>query len=325
MEQKPFEATPSRVERARREGDVARSVELCGIAAFAGALVTLAAIVPALSAALEAALKSALSGNVAPVLAEIAMLCALPMLAAAACGCACAFLQTGGLHAVPITIKFERLSPAQNVRRMASRETVVTAVRATAAFACTAGVAVLSARAAFAVAARGSRIAEEAAAGWSAALHAAEAACAIAAFFGIADYAIAHGRWRARLRMSYEEFKRDRKDHDGDPAARGRRQALHRRFARESISKVKQATFVIVNPTHIAVALQYNPPKVAVPRVLLCAADETALRVRKLAARYAVPVIENVQLARTLFALVRPGDVIPYETYLAVAEIVAAL
>jgi flagellar biosynthetic protein FlhB len=81
----------------------------------------------------------------------------------------------------------------------------------------------------------------------------------------------------------------------------------------------------VTNPTHIAVALEYRPPDVPVPRVLVRAADDAAARVRELAASYRVPLVEDVPLARLLYAHAGPGDFIPRETYIAVAEIVAAL
>ncbi|HEY2555169.1 MAG TPA: EscU/YscU/HrcU family type III secretion system export apparatus switch protein, partial [Candidatus Cybelea sp.] len=78
-------------------------------------------------------------------------------------------------------------------------------------------------------------------------------------------------------------------------------------------------------PTHVAVALAYAPPLVAVPRVLVRAIDDLALQVRALAARHRIPVVENPLLARALYRDVRSGEPIPHEHYLAVAEVVIAL
>jgi type III secretion protein U len=164
-----------------------------------------------------------------------------------------------------------------------------------------------------------------ASAAWSGALRTAAVACAAGGVFAIADYGVQLTRWRKRLRMSSEELKRDQKENDGDPQARGRRRALHRQIARGSLRRVKDAAFIVTNPTHIAIALEYRPPDVPVPRVLVRAADEAAARVRELAAEHGIPAIENVPLARRLYAGSQPGDFIPQETYIAVAAIVAAL
>ena len=125
--------------------------------------------------------------------------------------------------------------------------------------------------------------------------------------------------------MSHDELKRELKEQDGDPLARGRRRSLHRRIARTSIARIKDAAFIVTNPTHIAIALEYRPPDIAVPRVLVRSADEAAMRVREIAHLHDIPTIENVPLARSLYAKTRPGDYIPQETYVAVAEIVAQL
>jgi flagellar biosynthesis protein FlhB len=82
---------------------------------------------------------------------------------------------------------------------------------------------------------------------------------------------------------------------------------------------------VVANPTHVAIALDYRPPDVPVPRVLVRAADAAAAHIRELAARHGIPVVENVALARALYRDARAGDVIPHAHYVAVAEVVAAL
>ncbi|HYL26367.1 MAG TPA: EscU/YscU/HrcU family type III secretion system export apparatus switch protein, partial [Candidatus Nitrosotalea sp.] len=87
----------------------------------------------------------------------------------------------------------------------------------------------------------------------------------------------------------------------------------------------KDAAFVIVNPSHIAVGLEYAPPRVAVPRVLVRAADEAAMRVRAIAASRRIPLVENALLARALYRDCRTGEAIPQRHYVAVAEVVAAL
>jgi len=120
-------------------------------------------------------------------------------------------------------------------------------------------------------------------------------------------------------------MKREAKESDGDPLARSRRRSLHRQLSRGAMHRVKEAAFVVTNPTHIAVALAYHPPEVPVPRVLVRAADDAAARVREIAREYGVPLVENVALARALYAAARPGDFIAQEHYIAVAEIVAAL
>lgn len=325
-EEKPFEATHARMERAKREGDVARSQELSAVFAFAAGLIGVCAVVAPIAQCARAALAAAAGGSTTLAqLADVFVLMLVPAGAAACSAAACAALQSGGLRFVAISFKPNRLSPPENLKRMFSREAAVTAARATVAFAFAAAAIVPLFAAVFSRALHASGPAALALTAWSGALRAAVAACAAAAVFAGADYGMQLARWRKRLRMSFEELKREQKEQDGDPLARSRRRALHRQLSRASLRRVKAAAFVVTNPTHLAIALEYRPPAVPVPKVLLRAADLAAARVRETAAEHGVPLIENVTLARFLYANVREGEFIPQESYVAVAEIVAAL
>ncbi len=249
----------------------------------------------------------------------------LPVFAGAAAAIAAGVYQSGGLRLISPAIKFERLSPAENMKRMFSRESLITAARATVGCACAGAALVPAFTAVYAAALHSADLRAIAAAAWNGALHAAGTCCVVGAVFAAADYGVQLVRWRKRLRMSFEELKRDRKEHDGDPLARSRRRILHGRIARGSLRKVKDAAFVLTNPTHIAIALEYRPPAVPVPRVLVRAADAAAARVRELADVYGIPVVEHIPLARALYAGAQPGDCIPQDTYLAVAHVVTAL
>ena len=325
-EEKQFDATPSRLEKARREGDVARSAELASVAAFAAGLTAACAVCAPLGAAANRMLRAAVRGERD---AEALVLSLTLMLVPAACAALAAFAanvaQSGGLHFVAPSVKIERLNPGENLKRMISRETAVTVVRSTVAFLCAGAVIVPAFVAICSQALHANGIRGLAWAAWAGAIRAAGAACATGAAFAAVDYGLQVTRRRKRLRMSHDEVRRDRKENDGDPLARSRRRSLHRRISRESVRRVRDAAFVVTTPTHLAVALEYRPPEVPVPRVLVSAAGEAASRVREAAALYGVPVIENVPLARALHAAVRPGEFIPQQTYLAVAEIVAAL
>ncbi len=325
-QEKQFEPTQSRIDRAKRDGDFARSQELANVACFAAAAMALGAVVPPMGAAARAALIAGASGRIdASHAASVAWLMLVPALAGACGALTAGVLQSGGLRFCAVGIKLERLSAVENAKRMFSRESLVTAARASIAFACC-GAAILPAIAAvYAAALHSADVRAVAAASWSGALHAAAVACAIGAVFAGADYGLQLVRWRTRLRMSFEDLKRDRKEQDGDPLARSRRRALHTQLSRGTLRRVKDAAFIITNPTHIAIALEYRPPDVPVPRVLVRAAEEAAARVREIAAEYRIPVVENVALARALYAGSKAGEFIAQETYVAVAQVVAAL
>ncbi len=326
MSEKRFDATPSRLARAKREGDLAISAELSSVAGFAAGLMAVAGVVAPLSASVRNLLEAA-AGNRSTVqpFFEACTWMLLPALAAALSSAACSVAQSGGIHIVAVALSMRRLSPNENLKRMFSREAVVTAVRATLAFACAACAIVPSAAAIYAGTLHASAVSGIAQAAWGGVLRAGAVACAVGGIFAGIDYALQVARRRKRLRMSFEDLKRDHKEHEGDPLARGRRRALHRAIARSSVQRVKEAAFVVTNPTHLAIALEYAPPQVPVPRVLVRAADEVAAAVRDAAREHGVPLIENVSLARELYAKTKAGEFIPQETYVAVAEIVGAL
>ncbi|MBC5802422.1 MAG: EscU/YscU/HrcU family type III secretion system export apparatus switch protein [Candidatus Eremiobacteraeota bacterium] len=125
--------------------------------------------------------------------------------------------------------------------------------------------------------------------------------------------------------MSFEELRRDHKASEGDPLLRGRRRQQHRALIRGSVTRVRDAAFVVSNPTHVAIALEYAPPAVAVPRVLVRAVDDGAREVKRLAREFGVPIVENVALARALLATTDVGEFIPPDAYGAIAAIVAVL
>ena len=172
---------------------------------------------------------------------------------------------------------------------------------------------------------RAASLSEVAAGAWNATEEVAVAAVSVGLLFSVAEYAAARRVWLRKLRMSFEERKREVKEEEGDAILRGRRRAMHRALLRSGLHRIKDAAFVVTNPWHVAVALEYRPPEVCVPRVLVRALDELALQVNRVARRHRIPVVENVALARALYRDGRTGEPIPHVHYVAVAEIVAAL
>lgn len=141
---------------------------------------------------------------------------------------------------------------------------------------------------------------------------------------GGADYFWQRFQLAKSLRMSKDEVKREAKEEQGDPIIRSAR----RRFAREvafgqMLKDVKKASVVITNPTHIAVAIQYDDEEAPVPVVIAMGQDKLAQRIKEIAKEAGVPMVENVPVARALHKSAKVGSVIPIELYMAVAEILA--
>lgn len=137
------------------------------------------------------------------------------------------------------------------------------------------------------------------------------------------DYAFARAQWMKRLMMTREEVKRELKDTDGDPQIKGRRRRERETRARRRMMKaVKEASVLIMNPTHYAVALKYESGKTAAPLCVAKGLDDIALRLRAAAEEARVPVVENPPLARALYAAVEIDAEIPAEHYEAVAKVI---
>ncbi len=249
----------------------------------------------------------------------------MPAVAAACAATGVALAQGGGLHVTGVHADLKRVNPVAGLKRMLGGEAMVGIVRAALAFA-TALLAMLPLGADVVGAGTAVRAPAGAAAlVGSAALRACCAALAVGLVFAVADYALARRRWLRSLKMSFDELKRDAKENDGDPQVRGRRKSAYRAVVRGAIGRTRDASFVVVNPAHVAVAIRYAPPAVAVPEILVRALDEAALRVKALAREHGIPVVEDVALARLLFAHGESGRAIPPEAYVAVAQIIAAL
>lgn len=128
--------------------------------------------------------------------------------------------------------------------------------------------------------------------------------------------------FRKRLMMSRQDLKDEMKDSEGDPTVKARRRGIQmERAKRRMMGMVPKADVVVVNPTHYAVALQYDGAMMAAPRVVAKGVDNVAARIRELAQKSDVPIVENPPLARALYLVDLDAEV-PVEHYKAVAEII---
>jgi flagellar biosynthetic protein FlhB len=126
-----------------------------------------------------------------------------------------------------------------------------------------------------------------------------------------------------KLMMSRQELKDEHKQQEGDPQVKGRQRARAREMARRGLMKqLKRSDVVVANPTHVSVALRYRAEEGA-PVVTVKALDDMALHMREVAKELGIPIVENVPLARTLYARVKAGRTIPVDLYRAVAEVLA--
>ena len=251
-----------------------------------------------------------------------------PIVLAAALGAAAAGLvQTqGAISASRLAVRFDRLDPVEGVKNLFRSERLFAVLRAlvlallvalfswsvfrghAADFAASVG----NERAVVPVVlALGRKLA------WTAAL----AALAL----GALDVALTLRAWRERHKMSKDEVRREHREAEGDPQVKAQRRRAHQEALTGSmLNAVKDATVVIVNPTHLANALRYREDEDEAPRVVAQGKGELARRIVEAARAYGVPCVVDVPVARALSEL-ETGDEIPEVLYEAVAEILREL
>ena len=331
----PTEApTPRRLAEARRRGEVAVSRELTGAAGLAAGALALAAGGAGLVGRLAGLVRQGLVGALdpgrppAPALVDaawaVARHAALPLLAAAAAGAATGLAQTGGLFApAGAAPRAERLDLARGLAGLASRERLVAAGLGLAK----AGL-VLAAAVAWARGAAPDLAALPGALAPGLALQALLGPLALRLLlvllaFGGADLLLVRWRHRRRLRMTREEVRREQREDEGDPRHREARRRRHRALL--EAGPVARATCLVVNPTHVAVALRHHRGGDEAPRVVAKGSGAAARRLRSEARRAGVPVVRDVALARALHRLAEVGEEIPEPLYEAAAALLAHL
>jgi len=146
---------------------------------------------------------------------------------------------------------------------------------------------------------------------------------AVMTVIAIGDFMFQRFQFMKQQRMSKQEIKDEYKQLEGDPAVKGKlRQIRLERSRQRMMAAVPDATVVITNPTHFAVALKYEHERMDAPVVVAKGVDAVALRIREVANENEVPIIENPPLARALYASVEIDEAIPPEHYKAVAEVI---
>lgn len=333
--------TSFRLDRARREGTVARGMDLgflavlvgvTGLAWFAGArLIQASMAASATGLAATSASIAGLPGVVVLIgqMMEPVISVLLPMMAGLfAVVAAVEFLQTGPVFSTKaLRFDFSRLNPATGLKRLFSVRMLIETAKGVlklALYSAVAGLVIFEALKQAATLTDAGRLGAVMGVmllklfAWAA---------GAAAVIAILDQLTARREFLKKMRMSRREVKREHRDREGDSRLKQRRKELHGQFAKtsQSLRGIRGADLVIVNPVHFAVALRYQPEVMDAPLVVSRGSHAVALRLRRLAFAYGVPVIVDPPLARKLFqgsALHRP---IPDTLFRPVADIYLGL
>ena len=141
---------------------------------------------------------------------------------------------------------------------------------------------------------------------------------------GFADWRYQAYNQEKQMRMSIQDIKDEQKSTEGDQQTKGKSRQLGRAMIqKQQISEVPTADVVVINPTHYSVAIRYDPDIAPAPHVVAKGVDHFALKIREIAKEHDIQLVENVPLARTLYSQVDVNDMVPPDLYLAVAEVLA--
>lgn len=339
-QEKTEEATPRRRQDAHDEGNVPRSAELTTAVLLLGTALVLNVAGVSLAESMVGVFGSGLAhvgtvavdaGSSVALLRELGMR-ALPALAwflLAMTGLAfsiSAVQARGVLSLKPLGPNWDRLNPAKNAKRMFGPQTAMELLKSLAKLAIVGSVVYTSLRSALPEIVA---LAQESPfALLNVTRHYALRLLTMAGLsylaLAVVDYAYQIWQHEQGMKMSREDIKQELRSSEGDPQLKQRVRAIARsRMRRQMMKDVPRADVVIANPTHIAIALLYDPDNFPAPVVLAMGERKVAERIKAIAFESGVPVIENKPLARALLATARVGTMIPAELYLAVAEILA--
>ncbi len=336
---KTEKATPKRREKARSQGQVARSRELPSVLAMAGVLAALWLMsygaITRWTSFYRNTLDIAATGQIeanGPLLfwSTLEVLrWIVPVLSCAALLSVAAGYAQGGISIAPeaMQLKFERFNPASKLGQIFSPVGLSNMLKSLLPFAAIAWVG-------------GSSVREH----WPLLVHASyfnlrtmaamigdmvfgvtwKAGAILLAWSGV-DYLLTWQKMEGDLKMSREEIKEEYKQSDGNPVIKQRIRRLQRKMRRkQSLAAAKTATVVVTNPTHYAVALRYTPD-MAAPLVVAKGQNLLAQEIKALAMDSGIMLMENKPLAQALYKSVEVGEAIPSKLYHAVAELLVVV
>ncbi len=337
---KHLPASQRKIEKAREDGQVARSRDLGHFAAVAGGGALLVVLAPALTSWLRELVTRGLTFNnqslagTAPMVEHLGeatlrmMALVLPLGLSLAAAALLAGVLAGGWNWTlkPIAPKFDKFNPLTGLGRVFSKQQLGETLKACAL------ALVLGTTGALWLRSHATEFAQTLALPLPAAisqsattLQAGLLLLVIAlAAFALIDVPLQRKRLLDRLKMSHQEMKEEWKQLEGNMEVKNKMRAKMREMAnRRMLAAVPKADIVVMNPTHYAVALKYDDKSMAAPRVVAKGADLLALKIRDIAKESKVPVLQAPPLARALYAHAEIDREVPQALFAAVAQVLA--
>ena len=331
--------TPRKIREARRRGEVMRARDLGAAASWFATCAGLGVVLPLVLPDLRALAVASLRAGAAPGMVDVPSWAAagldvclrilvVPLAASWVVVLGSGLLVAGpGLRWRAMAPRLDRFDPVRGLQRLVSTDRWFETGRDLVKLAIMIGAGAILVRSAIAP---GLAVVGSGTDGAGVVLHrtlreGAWGVAVCAAAFALVDVAWGRWTWLRKLKMSPREVKQEVRESEGDPALKGRRRRLHREMSEHRMMEsVRTATVVVVNPTHVAVALEWDEERMDAPTVVATGREALARRIIREARRAGVPVVRDVALARTLAGL-DPGEVIPEDLYEPVAAIVRVL
>ena len=334
------EATPRKRDEAKEEGRIPRSQELTTAVLLLDAAGIMKGIGPMLAEGVASAATHGMMMATSATLDEegavafvrnlgwkLLAACAAFLLATSGAALGISAIQARGVLTMkPLEPKWERLNPMENAKNLIGMKSVMELLKSLFKLFVIGLMVSFALRNAWgdsmALAQQSPRQLVEVLHGYSVRLLMTVGAAYLV--LALADYLYQLWEHEKGLRMSKQEIKQEHRESEGDPMQKARMRSMGRALARRQMFQdVPLADVVVTNPTHIAVALRYDPEVADAPIVVAMGQRKVAERIKRIARESGVPTLENKPLARALLANARVGMMIPSDLYVAVAEILA--
>jgi flagellar biosynthetic protein FlhB len=318
--------------KAREKGQIARSRELVSMASTGGVILVIAFWGGGALMQLSATMRRLLSLQYgmepfaavrAAGIETLALL--LPFFLAAAAMAITASLAQGGLVVKPFELKFSQLNPMEGLKRIFSKQGLVELLKNLVKLSVGGYIVYVVIRKEIAGLPSLLQLDRAEMVRVSGAMALKAILTGFSFFFVIAalDYLVARWRHEESIKMTKTEVKDEYKETEGNPLVKSRIRSLMRDMARRRMMRdVPKATVVITNPVHLAVALRYDGKKMSAPKIVAKGAGLLSEKIKEIARRHGVPIVEDKPLARSLYK-VDLGAYVPEELYRAVARILA--
>jgi flagellar biosynthetic protein FlhB len=334
--------TPRRLQKAKEKGQVPRSQELASVLTITTMVITLGLLAPSIFRWFIARAKDGLSGQTSMfsnsnifmqyVGEKIidSILIVSPIFAMLFAASVLASIVVGGLNFSPQAVqpKWSTINPATGLQKLINARSLVHLIASIAKlfFVTTIAWLYINSKLDTFATLRWA---------WSAQIIAAIAkiifglcvrvAIALLAI-GIADAIYQKWKHLQDLKMTRQEVKQERKDMEGSPEVKARIRRIQLQMSMKRLmQEVPKASVILLNPTHVAVALRYEAKTMEAPVLVAKGADYMAEKIIKIGRSHGVPIVRRPELARTIYSSVQPGQVIPQELYVAVAEVLAMI